>query len=190
MNPPPNREVALFSAALELPASQRGAYLAEACADDPALCLRLEALLRVHEEAIPFQERDGFFMNPEQGLEAQAQGGIIGASLSQIGTTLAGGQLQGRAKEGHFTIGRGVHGLLNAIGNLKSQAPFEAPNSKHEAPEKPQIPSSKNYSAGVGLWLELDGWCLSGSWCLMLGAYSRAPSHPVKPRPGSGGVGV
>jgi eukaryotic-like serine/threonine-protein kinase len=56
MSTPPNREVALFSAALELPASERAAYLAAACADDPALRLRLEALLRVHEEAIPFLE--------------------------------------------------------------------------------------------------------------------------------------
>src|SRR6266567_8049789 len=56
MTPPPNREVALFSAALELPASQRAAYLAAACADDPALRLHLEALLRVHEDAIPFLE--------------------------------------------------------------------------------------------------------------------------------------
>src|SRR6266478_8137689 len=56
MNPPPNREVAVFSAALELPASQRAVYLAGACADDPALRLRVEALLRVHEEAIPFLE--------------------------------------------------------------------------------------------------------------------------------------
>jgi eukaryotic-like serine/threonine-protein kinase len=56
MNTPPNREVALFSAALELPSSQRAAYLNEACADDPALRLRLEALLRVHEEALPFLE--------------------------------------------------------------------------------------------------------------------------------------
>src|SRR5467141_3163726 len=56
MNTPPNREVALFSAALELPAGQRAAYLQEACADDPALRLRVEALLRVHEAAIPFLE--------------------------------------------------------------------------------------------------------------------------------------
>ena len=40
MNPPPNREVTLFSAALELPATQRDAYLNYACADDPALRLR------------------------------------------------------------------------------------------------------------------------------------------------------
>jgi serine/threonine protein kinase len=56
MNAPLNREVALFSAALELPASQRGAYLDEACADDPALRQRLEELLRVHQDAITFLE--------------------------------------------------------------------------------------------------------------------------------------
>ena len=56
MSTPPNREVAIFSAALELPASERAAYVQEACADDPALRLRLEALLRVHEAAIPFLE--------------------------------------------------------------------------------------------------------------------------------------
>jgi len=64
MNPPPNREVALFSAALELPASQRGAYLDKACADDPALRLHLEALLRAHEDAIPFLEAPA---HPAQG---------------------------------------------------------------------------------------------------------------------------
>jgi hypothetical protein len=56
MTPPPNREVALFSSALELPANQRDAYLDEVCADDPALRQRLEALLGVHEKAITFLE--------------------------------------------------------------------------------------------------------------------------------------
>jgi len=56
MNPSPNREVIIFSAALELPASQRAVYLDNACADDPALRLRLKELLRVHEEAITFLE--------------------------------------------------------------------------------------------------------------------------------------
>src|SRR4030095_10687553 len=54
MNPPPNREVTLFSAALELDASQRTAYLDKACADDPVLRKHLENLLRVHDEAMPF----------------------------------------------------------------------------------------------------------------------------------------
>ncbi len=56
MSTPPNREVALFSAALELPTNERAAYLDEACANDPGLRQRLAALLRVHEEAIPFLE--------------------------------------------------------------------------------------------------------------------------------------
>ena len=56
MNAPPNREVALFSAALELPASERAAYLDAACAGDPALRQRLDALLAVHEKAITFLE--------------------------------------------------------------------------------------------------------------------------------------
>ena len=59
MSPPPNREVVIFNAALELPASQRGAYLQEACADDPALRLHIEALLRVHEQAGAFMETLG-----------------------------------------------------------------------------------------------------------------------------------
>ena len=56
MNTPPNREVALFSAALELDASERAAYLDESCADDPTLRRHLEDLLRVHAQAIPFLE--------------------------------------------------------------------------------------------------------------------------------------
>jgi len=56
MNPPPNREVALFSAALELDVNQRGPYLDKNCSDDPALRQRLEELLRVHDDAITFLE--------------------------------------------------------------------------------------------------------------------------------------
>ena len=56
MNPPPNREVVIFNAALDLPASQREGYLQEACADDPALRLHIEDLLRVHEQAGAFME--------------------------------------------------------------------------------------------------------------------------------------
>src|SRR5262245_51896862 len=59
MNASPNREVALFSAALELPVDQRAAYLSQACADDPALRQRLEDLLRVHQDALTFLENKG-----------------------------------------------------------------------------------------------------------------------------------
>jgi serine/threonine protein kinase len=74
--PPPNREVALFSAALELPAGERAAYLDEACPDDPALRLRLETLLQVHEEAIPFLE------NPPPGAQEAPMGaGVPNATV-------------------------------------------------------------------------------------------------------------
>src|SRR6266700_4595437 len=71
MSAAPNREVILFSAALDLDASQRGAYLDTACANDPALRVHIEALLRVHEQAINFLE------TPSSG----AQGSLIGAEV-------------------------------------------------------------------------------------------------------------
>jgi serine/threonine protein kinase/uncharacterized protein YjgD (DUF1641 family) len=57
MNEPPNPEVAIFAAALELPADQRGAYLDQACAGDIALRRQVEALLRVHDDAGNFFEK-------------------------------------------------------------------------------------------------------------------------------------
>ena len=56
MNATPNREVALFTAALELPSDQWPSYLAQACPDDPDLRQRLEDLLRVHRQAMTFLE--------------------------------------------------------------------------------------------------------------------------------------
>jgi len=64
MKSEPNRELAVFSAALELPASERAAYLQKACADDSALRLHVEALLGVHGKAITFLE------TPAHGLAA------------------------------------------------------------------------------------------------------------------------
>src|SRR5713226_4539069 len=80
MNPPPNREVALFSAVLELPASQRAAYLAAACADDRALRLHLEDLLRVHEEAMPFLEAPAPGAQ-ESPMEAEAPSATVRFSV-------------------------------------------------------------------------------------------------------------
>jgi tetratricopeptide (TPR) repeat protein/tRNA A-37 threonylcarbamoyl transferase component Bud32 len=67
MSVPPSREVAIFNAALELEGSERAAYLDEACADDPALRQHLEALLRVHDEAVPFLE------TPPSGAQESAR---------------------------------------------------------------------------------------------------------------------
>ena len=57
MNEPPNPEVAVFAAALELPADQRDAYLDQVCAGDTALRRQVEALLRVHDDAGNFFDK-------------------------------------------------------------------------------------------------------------------------------------
>jgi serine/threonine protein kinase/tetratricopeptide (TPR) repeat protein len=84
MNPHPNREVALFSAALELDSKKRAAFLDEACADDPVLRLRLEALLRVHEEAIPFLENQApTGQEPPVGAEFSGKPGNLSSSRAE-----------------------------------------------------------------------------------------------------------
>src|SRR6476619_6247305 len=78
MNPEPNRELAVFSAALELPASERAAYLRQACAGDPTLRLHVEALLGVHEKAITFLEA------PAHGLDASALEGEVAGATARL----------------------------------------------------------------------------------------------------------
>jgi WD40 repeat protein len=56
MNPDPKRVESIFACALEQGAA-RSAYLAEACAGDPALRQRVEALLQAHEAAGNFLEQ-------------------------------------------------------------------------------------------------------------------------------------
>jgi hypothetical protein len=58
MNPDPNCVESIFAAALAKPsAEERAAYLDAACAGDPALRQRVEALLRAHGEAGSFLEK-------------------------------------------------------------------------------------------------------------------------------------
>jgi eukaryotic-like serine/threonine-protein kinase len=83
MNTPPNREVLVFSAALELDASQRAAYLDEACADDVALRLRLEALLRDHDAAL------GFLETPAPEAQGWALGARAGGSTGHLSSSPA-----------------------------------------------------------------------------------------------------
>src|ERR1039457_6696127 len=52
----PDRELAVFNAARRLPAGERAAYLAEACAGDAALRQRVEELLQASDEAGNFLE--------------------------------------------------------------------------------------------------------------------------------------
>src|ERR1035438_2565153 len=56
-------EGAILNAALELPVDARAAYLDKACAGDPALRQRVEALLQAHEQA------EGFLEAPPRGLK-------------------------------------------------------------------------------------------------------------------------
>ncbi|MGA2556378.1 MAG: serine/threonine-protein kinase, partial [Verrucomicrobiota bacterium] len=72
MNEPPNPEVAVFAAALELPADQRGAYLDQACAGNTDLRQQVEALLRVHDEAGNFFDKLQPVAQPAAGEAAEA----------------------------------------------------------------------------------------------------------------------
>ncbi|HEX4263321.1 MAG TPA: tetratricopeptide repeat protein [Verrucomicrobiae bacterium] len=56
MNDEPNRELAIFDAALRLPIEEQAAYLGRECGDDHALKARVEALLRANAEAGDFME--------------------------------------------------------------------------------------------------------------------------------------
>jgi len=60
MNEPPGKEVLVFNAALQLPASERAGYLSKACCDDAVLHRRVLALLEANEGAGAFlQEQVG-----------------------------------------------------------------------------------------------------------------------------------
>jgi serine/threonine protein kinase len=84
-----DRLESLFAAALQRPAAERAAYLDQACADDPGLRQRAEALLRAQEAA-------GSFLSPAPGPNpagtinepiAERPGTVIGAYklMEQIG---------------------------------------------------------------------------------------------------------
>ena len=90
MSEPPNPEVAVFAAALELPADQRGAYLDRACADDVDLRRQVEALLKVHDDAGHFFDKLASAARPDpvgSGILAENIGDRIGRYklLQQIG---------------------------------------------------------------------------------------------------------
>jgi len=81
---PPNREVAIFSAALELDPSQRAAYLEKACADAPDLRQRIEALLAVHDKAANFLETPpAGAQGPPPGAEPSCAPGAPSGSPAQ-----------------------------------------------------------------------------------------------------------
>jgi len=83
MTDPADREVAVFSAARRLPAAERAAYLADACAGDATLRERVEELLRASQEA------GAFLQDPAAGarrpVDAAASPGPVsnGAALGE-----------------------------------------------------------------------------------------------------------
>src|SRR5580765_5790373 len=88
MNSKPSRELAVFAAALELPAEDRGAYLARECGDDHALKARVEALLRADSEAGNFMEQPpGDFPAANSNVIGEKPGDHIGRYnlIEQIG---------------------------------------------------------------------------------------------------------
>src|SRR5262245_23474303 len=73
MNDDPSRDVVLFGEALQLPASERSAFLERACGDDAKLRERVESLLRTHDQAGDFLERapsDAIENGPSVGEKA------------------------------------------------------------------------------------------------------------------------
>jgi serine/threonine protein kinase len=88
MNDIPSRELALFAAALELPAEDRAAYLARECGDDHVLKARVEALLRADSEAGNFmQQPPGDFPAVNSNVIGEKAGDHIGRYklIEQIG---------------------------------------------------------------------------------------------------------
>jgi serine/threonine protein kinase/Flp pilus assembly protein TadD len=66
MTEPINREVAIFSAALELKGAERAAYLEAACGGDSALLDQVQALLQAHDQAASFMRE------PAEGVGSKA----------------------------------------------------------------------------------------------------------------------
>jgi serine/threonine protein kinase len=94
MNNPSEREVAVFNAALQLPAGQRAAYLDAACAGENALRLKIEALLRVHDEVGTFLENPTQEAGPS-AVEKPGSSGTLRISAPPIEQT---GERIGRYK--------------------------------------------------------------------------------------------
>src|SRR5258708_11210266 len=93
MPQPSDREIEIFNAALELPATERAAYLDQVCAGDVALRQRVEELLEAGEQAGDFLENaEGVPSGPGRTIRptifpAEKPGDRIGRykNLQQIG---------------------------------------------------------------------------------------------------------
>jgi eukaryotic-like serine/threonine-protein kinase len=81
MNGLPNRDIVIFTEAVQLPANERAAYLARACAGDAELRQKVEALLRTHDHVGDFLET-----SPQRAaVEAWAKGSAGEKAGDRIG---------------------------------------------------------------------------------------------------------
>src|ERR1051326_3407592 len=75
MSDNPEREIAIFNGALQLPPEMRGAYLSSACGGNESLYRRVEQLLKVHDEASSFLEEAR--QNPRDHPDTEGPKGTV-----------------------------------------------------------------------------------------------------------------
>jgi len=71
-----------FQAAVELPAAEREAYLADACADNPSLRAEIESLIAAHEQSGSFLDTPAIDLAATDSAGAQVNA-LVGASLGR-----------------------------------------------------------------------------------------------------------
>ena len=72
----------IFQAAVETPASNREAFLADACADDPSLRAEIESLISAHEQPGSFLDTPAFDLAATDTTDKQVNA-LVGASLGR-----------------------------------------------------------------------------------------------------------
>jgi hypothetical protein len=86
-------------------------------------------------------------VNPQQGFDLSAQGGVACAGLVQICAALVGGQFQGRGKNGNFRVRRFVHGnsiiypLIRKIETKRAKNSADLKMIKNVGHTSPQVNS-------------------------------------------------
>ena len=116
MNDAEEHLMTVFSAALDCgSADERQAYLDRACAGDPALRERVEALLRAHGRGGDFLGRAaGPFVGPQERLDPLTDGRVIGAGPVQIRLPFGGRPAVQGGRE---------HGQQVLFGVIKTESP-------------------------------------------------------------------